>query len=97
MATNVQLSWGTFVCVCAFARAGSWLLREGFLSLQGVGASRCSALLQSTGSDVGINSCGSQVSCSGACGILPEQGLNLCLLYWQVDPQSLDHHQAHTF
>ena len=25
------------------------------------------------------------VSCPTACGILPDQGLNLCLLHWQVD------------
>ena len=24
-------------------------------------------------------------SCSEACGIFPDQGLNLCLLRWQVD------------
>ena len=32
-------------------------------------------------------------SCSAACGILPDQGLNLCLLHWQVDSQPL-HHQG---
>ena len=50
-ATSVQLSWA-HLCVCAFGRSGSWLLRGGVLSLRGVGASRCSALSQSTGSDV---------------------------------------------
>ena len=25
------------------------------------------------------------LSCSMACGIFPDKGLNLCLLYWQVN------------
>ena len=31
------------------------------------------------------------LSCSGACGILLDQGLNLCPLHWQEDSQPLDH------
>ena len=31
--------------------------------------------------------------CSTACGILPDQGSNPCLLHWQVDSQPL-HHQG---
>ena len=30
-------------------------------------------------------------SCSAACGIFPDQGLNLCPLHWQADPQPLRH------
>ena len=30
-------------------------------------------------------------SCSAACGILPDQGSNPCLLHWQVDSQPLRH------
>ena len=30
-------------------------------------------------------------SCSAACGILPDQGLNPCPLHWQVDSQPLRH------
>ena len=49
--------------------------------------------LQSTGSVVvvhGLQSAGSVVvahglSCSVACGIFPDQGLNPCLLHWHVD------------
>ena len=57
-------------------------------------------LLQSTGSrHVGFSSCSTQagsvvvvhkLSCSTACGIFLDQGLNLCLLFWQVD----SHHYA---
>ena len=32
-------------------------------------------------------------SCSAACGILPDQGSNLCPLHWQADSQPL-HHQG---
>ena len=35
--------------------------------------------------------CGKGLSCSAACGIFPDQGLNLCLLHWQVDSLSLNH------
>ena len=30
-------------------------------------------------------------SCSVACGIFPDQGMNLCPLHWQVDSQPLSH------
>ena len=30
-------------------------------------------------------------SCSMACGIFPDQGLNLCPLHWQADSQPLRH------
>ena len=30
-------------------------------------------------------------SCSAACGIFPDQGLNLCPLHWQADSQPLRH------
>ena len=32
-----------------------------------------------------------RLSWSMACGMLPDQGLNPCLLYWQVDPLPLKH------
>ena len=31
------------------------------------------------------------ISCSVACGILPDQGLNPCFLHWQVDSLPLSH------
>ena len=44
----------------------------------------------------GLQSAGSVVvvlglSCSAALGIFPDQGSNLCLLYWQVDSLPLSH------
>ena len=43
--------------------------------------------LQSTGSIVVVH----RLSCSAACGIFPDEGLNLCLLHWQVDSLPLSH------
>ena len=34
------------------------------------------------------------ISCPVACGIFPDQGLNLCTLHWQVDSQPLDHQRS---
>ena len=31
------------------------------------------------------------LSCSVACGVFPDEGSNLCLLYWHVDSQPLSH------
>ena len=65
----------------------------------GHSSSRCAGLslsrpllLRSTGS----RHAGSVVvahgpSCSAACGILPDQGSNLCPLHWQADSQPLRH------
>ena len=65
----------------------------------GHSSSRCAGLslrrpllLRSTGS----RRAGSVVvahgpSCSAACGILPDQGLNPCPLHWQADSQPLRH------
>ena len=36
------------------------------------------------------------LGCSTACGISPDQGLNLCPLHWQADSQPL-HHQGSPF
>ena len=32
-----------------------------------------------------------RLSCSTVCGILPDQGANLCLLHWQADSYLLRH------
>ena len=36
-------------------------------------------------------------SCSTACGILPDQGLNPCPLHWQADSQPLRHQGSPSF
>ena len=51
-------------------------------------------LLRSTGSRrAGSVVVAHGTSCSAACGIPPDQGLNLCPLHWQADSQPL-HHQG---
>ena len=39
----------------------------------------------------GLSSCGTRANCSMACGIFPDQGSNLCPLYWQADSYPLYH------
>ena len=49
-------------------------------------------LLQSTGSRRASSVIvAHRPSCSAACGIFPDQGLNPCPLHWQVDSQPLRH------
>ena len=51
-------------------------------------------VLQSTGSRrIGSVVVVHRLSCSAACGIFLDQGLNLCPLHWQVDSNPL-HHQG---
>ena len=65
----------------------------------GHSSSRCADLslsrplpLRSTGSRrAGSATVAHGPSCSAACGILPDQGSNLCLLHWQADSQPLRH------
>ena len=83
-----------------FARAFSLVVASG-----GHSSSRCMGLslsrpllLRSTGS----RRAGSVIvahgpSCSTACGISPDQGLNLCPLHWQADSQPLRHQGSPSF
>ena len=76
-----------------------------FVASGGHSSSRCTGLspsrpllLWSTGS----RRAGSVVvahgpSCSAACGILPDQGSNLCPLHWQADSQPLCHQGSPLF
>ena len=73
-----------FIAACGLslvvASGGYSLLRWAGFSLQLL------LLLWSTGSrHVGSVVVAHGLSCSMACGIFPDQGLNPCLLHWQVD------------
>ena len=65
----------------------------------GHSSSRCAGLslsrpllLRSTGSRcAGSVVVAHGLSCSAACGILPDQGSNPCALHWQADSQPLRH------
>ena len=50
------------------------------LLLQSTGSRRAGSVIVTHGS-----------SCSAACGIFPDQGLNPCPLHWQADSQPLRH------
>ena len=55
-------------------------------------------LLRSTGSRrAGSVTVAHGPSCSAACGIFPDQGLNLCPLHWQADSQPLHHQGSPSF
>ena len=103
-------------CARALSSCGKWGPRlrpvQGLSPVAASGghsSSRCAGLslsrplpLRSTGS----RRAGSVIvahgpSCSAACGILPDQGLNPCPLHWQADSQPLCHqgspsHQFYT-
>ena len=65
----------------------------GYSSLLCMGSTACG--LNSCGSQVighRLNGCGAhRLSCSLAYGIFPDQGLNPCLLHWEVDSLPLSH------
>ena len=63
-----------------------------------VGSGHAASAVVDVGSVVGalgLENTGSvavhELSCSEACGIFPDQGLNLCLVHWQVDSLPLSH------
>ena len=65
---------------------------RGYCLTQWTGFSLQQLLLLSVSSRMHrLNSCGAWLCCSAACGILLDQGSNLCLLHWQVEslPPSL--------
>ena len=75
---------GLHFCARAFSSCGKW--GPLFIAVRGP------LLLRSTGS----RCAGSVIvahgpSCSTACGIFPDQGLNPCPLHWQADSQPLRH------
>ena len=57
------------------------------------GLCSCSSLASSTGSVV----MALRLTHSRACGIFPDQGLNPCLLHWQVDSFPLSHQESPSF
>ena len=70
----------------------------------GLSSSRCAGislsrplLLRSTGSRRAGSVVAHGLSCSAACGILPDQGSNPCPLHWQADSQPLCHQGSPVF
>ena len=79
--------------LCFRARAFSSCGKRGHSSSQCVGLSLSRPLLlRSTGSRrAGSVVVAHRPSCSAACRIFPDQGLNPCALHWQADSQPLCH------
>ena len=75
---------GLHCCVRVLSICGQW----GLLSGWGAGAADGGGFLALKRR---LSSCGHRLSCSEARGIFLNQGLNLCLLDWQVDSYPLDH------
>ena len=59
-----------------------------------------SGMTTSVAATYGLSSCGSRVleqrlsSCSMACRIFLDQGMNLCLLHWQADSLPISHQES---
>ena len=58
-----------------------WLLALPRTDFSARGLGSCGSGLRSTGSSVVVP----LLTCPTACGMVPDQGWNLCLLHWQVD------------
>ena len=71
--------------LCCYEQASSSGVRWGYSLVAVHGFSLGWLLVEAQASrQVGFRGCGSQ-DCSVACGIFPDQGLDLCPLHWQVD------------
>ena len=75
--------WGLSLVAASGGHSSSWcagLSLSRPLSLRSTGSRRAGSVVVPHGP-----------SCSAACGIFPDQGLNLCPLHWQADSQPLRH------
>ena len=69
----------------------AWTSRFDDLSLQSTG-SRAHALQSAWAQWLQLPGSGAhQLGCSVACGIIPDQGLNPCLLHWQADSLTMSY------
>ena len=75
---------GLCCCAWAFSSCSEW----GLLLGCGVRASHCSGFSCCGARALGVRASvvvSYRLSCSAACGIFPDQGLNPCPLHWQAD------------
>ena len=75
-----------------FSCSGAWTLGCTGFWLRGVGSV---VWLQGSRTQAQLLWCG--LSCSSACGIFPDQGLNPCLLHGQADSLPLSHQGRFTY
>ena len=81
---------GLRFCARAFSSCGKW--GPLFIVVRGPLTLAASLVTQHRLQTRRLSNCGScGPSRSGACGIFPDQGSNLCPLHWQADSQPLRH------
>ena len=81
---------GLRFCARAFSSCGKW--GPLFIAVRGPLTIVASLVAEHRLQMHRLSSCGSRgPSCSAACGIFPDQGLNPCPLHWQADSQPLRH------
>ena len=90
MGSAYEVSESVTVFICSVPLWGSGPRVLGLQWLQLVSSVVAAPRLQSTGSIVVAHG----LSCSAGCGILPNQGLNPCLLHRQVDSLLLSPKEA---
>ena len=73
--------WGLSLVVASGDHSSSWCA--------GLSLSRPILLRSTSSRHAGSAVVAHGPSCSAACGIFPDQGLNLCPLHWQADSQPL--------
>ena len=94
MYTYLAILVPRYVKLLSFGCTGSLLLCQDFLSCREWRLLSAALLMvaASLGAvQAGIGTGGHRLRCPEECGPFPNQGKNLCPLYWQVDPQPLDH------
>ena len=90
----VAESWGYSSCREHASHWGGLPVAEHTRALGCAGFSSCSTGISSCSSwapEQRLSSCHAQAELPYACGILPDQGYNLCLLHWQVDSLPRSH------
>ena len=92
---------GLRFCARAFSSCGKW--GPLFIAMRGPLIIVASLVAEHRLQTRRLSNCGSRArragsvivahgpSCAAACGIFPDQGLNLCPLHWQADSQPLRH------
>ena len=84
---NVFACAGSLLLHVLFSWCRAWALGCEASVVAACGFNSCAPRLQNTGYIVVMHG----LSCPVALGIIPDQGLNPCLLHWQVDSLLLSH------
>ena len=85
LVSGIQQSDSLQECVCMSVHVCIYMCIASVVVAHGLSSCRSRAL------EHRFSSCGVRAYCPEACRIVPDQGLNLCLLHWQADPLLLNH------